>query len=264
MGITELYSLSGVADEAMLSVRKAYGDTQVELSCFITPWLPRMFLGEAAALKWLITNALVVALTNSRTGDGICLMINGNQVSDEDYSLSIQVVGADFGRLSIADARDSLRLAQKMAERMDAQLTVKEAHGKVKSFDIELIQLVSDWQSAAVVHDPTQKKILLYDKNKLRRNSVKENFASLGLRYRAAESNAELFDALCGEVFTHVFTPEETITDVLMFTLEQENPPAIISMKSEKSKKHDGASGEVTLPLHSVNIAAAIEGAVAV
>ena len=144
-------------------------------------------------------------------GDAIMLVIevadSGSGIKQEDMAKLFD----KFTRFDQARNRNvegtglGLAITKSVVEAMDGEIEVRSAPGQGSVFTVRLPQGIIDHRKLAVVDDVENKKVLIFERREVCRNSIVQTMEGLGVIHKLVATTSEFYNDLVSNAYSFVF-----------------------------------------------------------
>jgi len=223
--IEEEYSFSSVICDTVNIARTKVYDTRVRFTVFVDSRIPNVLFGDAAKVRQIMLNLLSNAVKYTEIGF-VSLSIGGQKTEDDEVALTIEVsdsgkgirqsdINKLFKEFSQLDAHKSidfegsglgLAITQSFVNEMDGLIEVSSEYGIGSTFTVTIPQKVVQKPALADLLDRDSHSILIYERRKVCRDSIKKSMVNLGVRYEIVSTLDKFYECIISGDYTHIFT----------------------------------------------------------
>ncbi|MCL1918214.1 MAG: ATP-binding protein [Peptococcaceae bacterium] len=135
-------------------------------------------------------------------------------VEDSGKGIREEEIGKLFDEFTRGDLVDNkgiegtglgLAITRNLVDAMGGTIEVHSIYGEGSTFTVTLPQKVRSNQKMAVVENPEEKNVLIYERRELYRHSIVQTMESLGVPYKAISTDAEFYDEIMSRKYSFVF-----------------------------------------------------------
>jgi signal transduction histidine kinase/CheY-like chemotaxis protein len=219
------YFLSSLINDTVNIVRMRIMEKPIRFYTNIDGKIPNSLFGDEVRLRQIILNLLSNAV--KYTGKGhISLSINVDKRDQEQVWLKISVTDTGkgikqddqeklFGDFVRVDAQNNrgiegtglgLAITRRLCILMGGDIDVRSEYGKGSEFTVIIPQTISSPEPFAVVKDPANKKVLVYEGRTVYNQSVCWSLSNMDVPYTKTETLEDFSNALMREEWFFVFS----------------------------------------------------------
>jgi signal transduction histidine kinase/CheY-like chemotaxis protein/HPt (histidine-containing phosphotransfer) domain-containing protein len=271
------YFLASLMNDLISVIRARLVDKQLDFFVNADSNIPGHLMGDDIRLRQIVVNLLSNAVKYTPNGF-ISLDIQYRTVGDDKVELIIRVsdsgVGikkedigklfVDFSRLDVEYNRRvegsglGLAIARTFCKLMGGNVTVTSEYGKGSTFTATVIQSYVGDDKLAVVKDPGQKRVLLYEERILHRQSAIRAMNGLGVTPDCAANLDEFKEDMKDGDYDFAFVSSNYGMDCINVLSECHTPVQLVVMVELGDASAFSGVGSILLPLHSVSVANAL------
>ena len=273
------YTFASLIIDVLNIIRMKIAESGLQFVVNIDSGIPNMMLGDPIRLRQILLNLLSNAAKYTPEGH-VAFSVSVLSRDDEYVTLKMEV--ADTGRgikesdlpllfndfvrfdlkrnTSIEGTGLGLAITKTLAKAMNGSIDVHSVYGEGSTFSLTIPQKIIDGGKMTAVENPESKKVLVYDRRELYRNSIAKTLENLNVNYRIVSSAPDFFAGLKDTTYSFVFFAADLYED---FRKEYpvDKPPINCAMLVEFNKTIiDRDINILTLPLFSVPIANFLNG----
>jgi signal transduction histidine kinase/CheY-like chemotaxis protein len=276
------YRLASLLNDVVNVVRVRLLEKPILFSVRVDGGIRGNLIGDEVRIRQALLNVLSNAVKYTHEGY-IELAVDGEDLGDGEMLMTFKIADSGigikeenlenlFGEFVKLDAERSrsvegtglgLTIARRLCQAMGGDVTVESVYGKGSVFTVELVQKFADDEPLAVVENPGEKRVLLYDARPFYASSVLATLRQLGVRVEQALEPEEFFTKLKSDEFQFVFASPRIMAQVaeLAKSLNLEARLVLLADLGEISSFQDIST--LTMPTYAVPIANALNGAAA-
>ena len=272
------YSLSSLINDVVSIIRIRAADTQLRFAVYLDSNLPDALIGDQTRIRQVLINVLWNAFKYTEAGyvsfkvygemtdeDTINLIMesedSGKGIKDEDLANlfhNFSQFGSESGNADGVGL--GLPISKSLVTAMGGDITVESVYGKGSTFTVTLPQKVHSPEKIAVIDNPGEINVLVYEHRVIYADSVIYTLKNLGLKCKLA-SNADMFnDIMTNEVFTHFFVSHKLFqdnTDTISKCCENTQ---IILIAELAESIPIGNWNVLSMPIHAISVANVLNG----
>ena len=218
------YLLSSLINDVVHIIKSKAHKPRLRFVVNIDNQIPNALGGDVKRIRQVMLNLLSNAVKYTDTGF-ISLSVNMAKESEDALTLIIEVADSgggikqeDMATLFQKFARfDKVRnknvegtglglaITKSVVEAMDGEIEVRSAPGEGSVFTVRLPQGIMDHRQLAVVDDVEKKKVLIFERRDVCKNSIVQTMEGLGVVYKLVSTSAEFHDDLVSNEYSFVF-----------------------------------------------------------
>jgi len=267
------YSLSSLINDVISIIRTRAFDSQIRLAVNIDCNIPDALIGDELRIRQVLINILGNAVKFTEKGY-VLFAISGKIADESKVNLTVKI--KDSGR-GIKDEdieklfddyyqpedefkRETegtglgLAISRNIIIAMDGNITVESEYGKGSTFTVLLPQKISKPDKIAVVENPGDKTVLLFERRSIYTDSITEALENLGVSYGLASSEDEFF-ALLQKKFSFIFVSHALFEENREKILGSCSGSQIALLTEYGESTRSGNQTALILPAHSISIA---------
>lgn len=268
------YELASLVNDVINLVRVKSHTQSIDFIAFIDADLPRILFGDMVRIRQILINLLNNAIKYTKDGM-VRFSVTGERIDDEGILLNFSIEDTGIG-ISVEDQEKlfenfsqvghenstsiegtglGLAIAQSFAQMMNGKITVESACGKGSAFTVSLFQKIVDTRKAAIVENPTAKRVLIYIDESHVADSVKETCDNLGIPQRVVVDQSEYENFLETETYTHVFVLWSSFEEAKRALLEREENATLVVITSGSNGLTLPNTRVLSMPVQAFSIA---------
>jgi len=218
------YMLSSLINDVVHIIKSKAHKPRLRFVVNIDNQIPNTLEGDVKRIRQVMLNLLSNAVKYTDKGF-ISLSVNMRQESEKAIVLIIEVADSGsgikqedmarlfdkFARFDKARNRNvegtglGLAITKSVVEAMDGEIEVRSAPGEGSVFTVRLPQGVMDQRKLAVVDDVENKKVLVFERRDVCKNSIVQTMEGLGVDYKLVTTTSEFYSDLVSNVYSFVF-----------------------------------------------------------
>jgi CheY-like chemotaxis protein len=200
-------------------------DTQIQFVVNIDNNIPNALLGDEVRIRQIFLNILNNAVKYS-TGKGIVsLSISGTILENDTINLTASItdngkgikredIDRLFGDFVQVDMENNygiegtglgLAISRSLVEAMGGNITVSSEYGVGSTFTIVLPQKIREYGKLAVVENPEEKSVLVYEKSQIYADSVIRTIKDLGVQCTLVSNDFDFHEEISSGKYFFVF-----------------------------------------------------------
>ena len=258
------YLLSTLVTDVINIIRTRMLESCLRFVVNLDSNIPDTLFGDTIRIRQVLLNLLSNAVKYTEKGF-VSLSISGKMTDNNNVCLTMEVTDSgkgikseemknlfkEFIRIDQVNNKGiegtglGLSITRNLVKAMGGEISVRSEYGKGSTFTITLPQEVRSDQKLAVVKNPEEKNVLVYERREIYVNSIVDTMKSLGVNFRIVSNSSEFYDCFLSNKYSFV---------VLSSTLYE-------NVKKEHSELKSGAKfalivefGEVIILERSISI----------
>jgi len=218
------YMPSSLINDVVHIVKTRAHKSRLRFVVNIDNQIPNALEGDVKRIRQIMLNLLSNAVKYTDKGF-ISLSVSGRQESESTIILIIEVADSGngikqedisklfdkFARFDKAKNRNvegtglGLAITKSVVEAMDGEIEVRSAPGEGSVFTVRLPQGVIDNRKLAVVNDLEKKKVLIFERRDVCKNSIIQTMEGLGVIYKLVSTTSEFYTELVSNAYSFIF-----------------------------------------------------------
>ncbi|MCL1875899.1 MAG: ATP-binding protein [Synergistaceae bacterium] len=277
--VAEKYELSSLINDVINIVSMKLIDKPILFSVYVDSTLPNDLVGDELRIKQILINLLSNAVKYTEEGY-ISLEICGKFTDKYKLSMIIDVsdtgmgikekdianLFGDYAKFDITKNKGvegtglGLAITKKLCKAMDGEISIKSKYGEGSSFKVVLPQRFYDYREIAVVKNPEQHNVLLYEPREVYAKSIMSSLDNLGVRYSLARNLPEFQEVYERDKYTFVFSPSFLFfsTQNIMNKVSKKHNvslPKLVAMSDYGDAMNEPDILAINMPVYSIIIA---------
>ena len=222
--ILEEYFLSSLLNDIIYIIKSRIYESRLRFVINVDNNIPNVLLGDMKRIRQIILNLLTNAVKYTEKGF-VSFIVNGNIVDEDTVILSIKVEDSGKGikqedvvrlfekfiRFDTESNRNiegtglGLAITQSLVKSMGGDIEVQSVYGKGSTFTVTLPQKFVGHQKLAVVENPQNKIVLIYERREVLIESITLTMDSLGVHYKLVTTASDLYEEISSKKYSFVF-----------------------------------------------------------
>ncbi|MCL2320373.1 MAG: ATP-binding protein, partial [Treponema sp.] len=273
------YLFSSLVNDVINIIKARLLESRLRFVVNIDSNIPNMLFGDAIRIRQVLLNLLSNAVKYTERGF-VSFSVRGEMTDDKTVILVADISDSGkgmkpdemerlFGEYTRFDAQGNkgiegtglgLAICKSLVSAMNGSIDVKSEYGKGSSFIVLLPQRVFGTEKLAVVENPGEKNVIVYERRELFANSIIHTMKNLGINCKLVSTGTELLNSLAGNNYSFVFLPSVLYDDV-----KKKNPDfktdarfAVIAEFGEAIT--DRNISTLTMPIFCIPVASFLNG----
>jgi CheY-like chemotaxis protein len=219
------YMLASLLNDICNIIRVRLMERPTVFTVNIDSRLPRSYFGDMARIRQILLNLMVNAVKFTKQG-AIAINVYRKKMKTEgviDLVFDIADTGVGikeedleklFGNFVQLDTHKTLNsegtglgliISRNLVRLMGGNISVKSVYGEGSTFTVEIPQKISSVVPYAVVDNPEEKSVLIYESTETCVDSLIYSCDSLGLRHKAVYSDEDMIECLSSGLYQFLF-----------------------------------------------------------
>jgi len=272
------YELSSLINDVVSIIRMRIIDSNISFVVNIDSNLPNFLFGDETRIRQILLNILSNAVKYTKKGyvsfsvngkvieDTVILTIDvsdsGNGIKPED----LKKLFGEFVQINLASQKGiegtglGLAITKNLIKMMNGDINVKSEYDKGSSFIITLPQKVKSIEPIAAVKNPKEKKVLVYEQNKMYADSIACTVSNLDVECGRAESDEELREKLKSENYAFLFVSYSMLENAKNIMQEIDSNTKMVVLAEFGNIVVDVNLSVLPMPVHSISVANVLNG----
>ena len=268
------YLFASLINDVISIIKMRAADSQLRFVVNIDSNIPNELFGDETRIRQILINVLGNAVKYTDEGF-VSLSINGEFKENNTILLSMDIMDSGrgikeesindlFNEYYQADITQNksveciglgLAITAKLVKEMDGDINVYSEYGKGSEFSVRLLQKYVSKEKHACVHNPEDKKALVFEYNDIYSNSLVNIIDNLGVKCMIANNKADFIGKMENNSFTHVFISSimyEKCQDVLF---KFKDSASIILLTELGESIPTNSYSILPIPVHTISVA---------
>ena len=218
------YLFSSLANDVINIIKARVLESRLRFVVNIDCNIPNALFGDVIRIRQVLLNLLSNAVKYTERGF-VAFSVSGEIIDDESVILTLEVTDSgkgirpeeigrlfdEFARFDIEKHKDvegtglGLAICQNLVISMGGKIDVHSEYGKGSSFTVTLPQKIRQKRKLAVVKDPEEKSVLVYERREIYNNSIARTMKNLGVDHKIVSTASDFHDCLVSKKYSYVF-----------------------------------------------------------
>ena len=273
------YLLSSLINDVVGIIQMRLDDSHVCFTVNIDSNIPNALLGDEIKIRQVLINMLSNAIKYTEEGY-VILNVTGTISSNDENVINLVMEIQDSGKgIKPEDLRrlfedfvqfDSdrniegtglgLSIAKHFIKSMGGNVTVHSEYGKGSIFTVTLPQVVREHDKLAVIENPGEKRVLIYENRSVYADSIARSIDNLGVEYVFALTDPDLFEKLSSGKWSFMFIAFSLYKNVKELCSMFEAKVKFVIIADFGESLDNPNLTRLALPAHSISIANILNG----
>ena len=220
------YSFASLLHDVLSIILVKIAEKQILFAANIDSNIPCRLVGDEIRVRQVLLNLLSNAVKYTKEGF-ISITIDGKIEEDNRVILTISITDsgigikaedieklfADFVQVDAVKNKGiegtglGLSIAKNICKLMGGDLSVYSEYGKGSTFTITIPQKYNEYEKFAIVDNPGEKQVLLYEPRSTYADSINATMDNLGVRCTLAVTQSQFFEMLKENSYPFIFVP---------------------------------------------------------
>jgi len=272
------YQFSSLINDVVSIIRMRIIDSSISFVVNIDSRIPSSLFGDETRIRQVLLNILSNAVKYTKKGfvsfsvsgkinEGTVLLTidvsdSGSGVKPED----LKKLFGEFVQVDLATHKGvegtglGLAITKNLIKMMDGDIKVRSEYGRGSSFIITLPQKIRSLKPVAEVENPKEKKVLVYELNKIYAGSIAGTVGNLGVECECVESDEELRKKLKKENYTFLLVSYPKFENAKKIIQELDSKTKMVVLTEFGNAVVDVDLSILPMPVHSISIANILNG----
>jgi signal transduction histidine kinase/CheY-like chemotaxis protein len=273
------YMFSSLVHDVVSIIRMKIVDSRLHFVVNIDCNIPNSLLGDEIRIRQIILNVLSNAVKYTRKGF-VSFSVSGEIKDDDMVLLTMDVTDSgkgikpedmdrlfdEFTQLDLNANRGvegtglGLTITRNLVKAMNGDIDVQSEYKKGSTFTITIPQKIHLHEPLAVVENPEEKNVLVYEQNEIYADSIVCTADNLGVACERAESDEELRKKLQAKNYTFVFVSYALYENAKRTMQEVKSKSQIVLLTEFGNVVADKNLTILAMPVHSISVANILNG----
>ena len=273
------YSFASLINDVINIIRMKVIDSKIRFAVKIDSKIPNSLVGDEIRIRQVLLNILGNAVKYTDKGY-VSFAVNSEFLADDTINLIMDVKDTGkgikqedltnlFGEYIQFDPEKNkgiegtglgLAIARNIVKAMDGDISAVSEYGKGSTFTIKLPQQIRSRGSLAVVENPEEKHVLVFERREIYSDAIVFSVENLNVKCTLASSDSDFQEKLKSRDFTFIFISfglydknREILSNIGVNT-------KIVLLTEFGEAIPDKNLNILAMPVHSVSIANIING----
>jgi len=273
------YTLSTVVNDVVSIIRMKVVDSRVRFVVNLDSKIPNTLFGDETRIRQVLLNIMSNAVKFTKKGF-ISLVISGDVEDDDTVMLTIDVADTgkgmkqddlgklfgDFVQLDLATNKGNegtglgLAITKNLVEAMGGNISVYSEYSKGSTFTITLPQKIRSYEPLAIVENPEEKNVLVYERREIYIESMICTLDNLGVGCMYAKNSEDLHKKLKANTYSFIFVESSLLDNVKKILSELNLKTRIVLLTEFGNAIVDKSLSVIAMPVHSISVANILNG----
>ena len=273
------YFFASLINDIVSIIQMRVSESHVQFTVNIDCSIPNVLFGDEIRIRQIMLNLLSNAV--KYTDDGfVALTIAGEAIDENTVNLVFEV--ADSGRGIKAEDMDrlfgdfvqfdlnnnrgvegtglGLAIVKNLVQAMNGNIDVQSEYGKGSTFTLTLPQRIRGDEKLAVVADPKEKRVLVYERREIHAGSIVRTLDNLGVESMLVSNEDEFHEKLSKEVWPFIFIAASLYESVKERCSALETTTKIVVLTGFGETVAKSNLSILALPAHVISVTNALNG----
>ncbi|MCL2792050.1 MAG: transporter substrate-binding domain-containing protein [Spirochaetaceae bacterium] len=277
--IPDYYLFSSLMNDVISIVRMRILDSQLRFAVSIDNNIPSELYGDETRIRQILINILNNAV--KYTSDGfVSFTVMGEILEDGIINLTIDVMDSgkgikqedmdklfiDFVKLDVANNKSiegtglGLPITWNLLKAMGGDIKVFSEYGKGSTFTITLPQKFRSSESLAVVENPNEKSVIVYERRDIYANSIVVTVDSLGVNCELALTENDFHKKLASKTYSFIFIATTLYMNNKKIISELGSSSKIVLLAEFGEAPSNNGWAILAMPVHCISVANILNG----
>jgi signal transduction histidine kinase/CheY-like chemotaxis protein/HPt (histidine-containing phosphotransfer) domain-containing protein len=273
------YLFSSLVNDVISIIRMRVIDSKLRFVVNIDSNIPNALFGDETRFRQVLLNVLSNAVKYTKRGY-ISFSINGEITEDDMVLLTIDIADSgigikqedieklfgDFVQVDLAANKGvegtglGLAITKNLIKAMGGDISVYSEYGKGSIFTITLPQKISSPEPLAVVENPEEKSVLIYERRQIYADSMVCNIDNLGVNCVRVKNDEELHEKLKAKGYSFIFVTYVLLENVKKILSKLGSKTQIVVLTGFGSAVADSDLSTLAMPVYSISVANILNG----
>ena len=271
------YEMSSLINDVISIIRIKVFDSQLRFVVNIDGSIPDALIGDEVRIRQVLINILGNAVKFTEKGF-VSFSVTGEKTKDRkkvNLLISIQDSGRGIKEEDIGKLFDDyyqhddelnketegtglgLAISRNIVMAMDGNITVESEYGKGSTFTVTLPQVIQKPDRIAIVNNPENIKVLLYEHRDIYADSIVTALENLEVQYEHI-SNEEMFFEMINKDFSFILISRSLFEKDKERVMDTCGESRVVLLTEFGDTIPAGNWSALSLPAHSISIASVL------
>jgi len=272
------YQFSSLIHDVVSIIRMRVMDSNISFVVNIDCKVPNSLFGDETRIRQVLLNVLSNAVKYTKKGF-VSFSVSG-EINEDTAFLTIDVADTgngmkpeDLGKLfgefvqidlashkGIEGTGLGLVITKKLVNAMGGDISVQSEYGKGSTFTITLSQKICSPEPLALIENPQDESVLVYELNKVYADSIVCTVDNLGVVCHRAGNDEELREKLRAKDYTFLFVSHSLLENAKTIIAELKSKTKIVVLTGFGDTVADMNLEILAMPVHSISVANILNG----
>jgi signal transduction histidine kinase/CheY-like chemotaxis protein len=273
------YRFSSLINNVINVIRVRFHEKPILFLANIDSHIPDNLMGDEVRIRQILLNILTNAVKYTEEGF-IKLTVTGSIADDSHITLKFEIADSGigikeedmkdlFGNFTRLDLRRNqgiegtglgLAITKKLCYEMEGDIAVSSIYGKGSTFTAVIPQEYTTITGAAVVENPQEKAVLLYDERPLYGDSVAATLADLGVPVTRTNDAEEFLAALEKDNFPFAFVSPGLVKRAAALVHDKEKRINLVLLADLEETSSFQGIPVILMPAYAIPVANFLNG----
>ncbi len=272
------YMFSSMVNNVISIIRMRVMDSRLRFVVNIDSSIPNELIGDETRVRQILLNVLSNAAKYTKSGY-ISFSINGEKkedfvnliidVADSGKGIKkedIEKLFDDFIQVDLAANKGiegtglGLAITKNLVTAMGGDISVSSEYGKGSTFTITLPQKIRSPEPMAMVENPEEKSVLVYERRQMYADSMICNIDNLGVSCTQVKNDEELYEKLKIKDYSFIFVAYVLLDNVKKILSGLGSKAEIVVLTGFGYAIPDKNLNVLTMPVNSISVANILNG----
>ena len=222
--VNDEYMLTSLINDVISIVRTRMFDSRLRFLVNVDSNLPKAMVGDEIRIRQIMLNLLLNAVKYTEKGF-VSLSVSSKENYHGGFAICIDVADSGIGiikeNLAVmfdefvqVDAYKNkgiegiglgLAITKNLVSKMGGEINVESQYGVGSTFSVVLPQTIIGNEKFAIVNNPQDKNVVLYERRRETEESIVKTMEDLVVRYTIVDSTSKYVNELNQNKYTHSF-----------------------------------------------------------
>jgi signal transduction histidine kinase/CheY-like chemotaxis protein/HPt (histidine-containing phosphotransfer) domain-containing protein len=271
------YLLSSLLNDMISIIKMKIANSRLRFVVNVDSNIPNALFGDEIRIRQIMLNILSNAVKYTEKGyvsftvlgeiTGADTVNLAMAVSDSGKGIKQEDIGRlfeDFYQADLAGNKGiegtglGLAISRSLAKAMDGEIAVESEYGAGSTFTVTLPQKIRSREKLAVVENPQEKRVLIYERREIFANSIVCTVDNLGVSCTLVSNDTELYEKMIHETYNFVFVAAPLFENVQDICAKSDVKIVIIAEFGEIIASE--YLSVTYMPVHAISIANILNG----
>jgi len=273
------YLFSSLVNDVISIIRMRVIDSRLQFVVNIDSNIPNALFGDETRFRQVLLNVLSNAVKYTKEGF-LSFSVSGKITEDNTVLLTIDIADSgigikqedieklfgDFVQVDLVANKDvegtglGLAITKNLVKAMGGDISVHSEYGKGSIFTITLPQKISSPEPLAMVENPEEKSVLVYELEQIYADSMIRNIDNLGVNCVRIKNDDELREKLKAKDYSFIFVTYVLLQNVKKILSELSSKAQIVVLAGFGNAIADKDLSTLVMPVYSIAIANILNG----
>ena len=218
------YLFSSLINDVISIIRMRVMDSQIRFAVTIDSMIPNSLIGDETRMRQVLLNILTNAVKYTEKGF-VSFTVYGEKTDENNINLVMEIMDSGKG-MKQEDLKNlfgeyvqfeheknrridgvglGLAITWNIVKAMGGDINVHSEYGKGSTFTITVAQKIRSPEPMALVDNPEEMKVIVYERREIYANSIISTVDNLGVQASLVSDDSEFYERMANKKYNFIF-----------------------------------------------------------